>query len=467
MIAKKKALCALSLIIIFAVMLLSGCAGIPSALSIDSLISPVTTFFGNIFGGSPAIEGLISLDEAFDAVAAELEASITTGYEVAVYKIAASREGIGNFLADNLSDRLAARKKLIPLAREEALRYAETEHQFQMSGLVSDDSAVGIGHYLGAKVVITGDFLITADFSQLRVRAVDVGNSAILGASPIVLINNNDPILKNLMASFGIIPTSRVNENALAHLNRGKDLYMEDKLDAAIVEFGKALAIDKKLFEAYSYRGSSFYEKDDYDKAIADFTQAIRLNPNFADIYSDRGDAYYDKGDYDRAIADYTQALKLNNNSAAFYNNRGNAYNKKGDYNRAIEDYNQVLRLKPDGAFAYDNRGHAYFNKGDYDKAIADFTQAIRLDPNDANFYYNRGTVYNEKDDYDKAIADFTQAIRLDPDYIEAYINRGVSYFNKGDPDRAIADFEAALKIDPNDADARYDLDFARRQRGR
>jgi len=300
MIAKKKALCALSLVIISAVMLFSGCAGIPSAL---------------------AIEGLMSLDEAFDVVAAELEANITAGYEVSVYKITASREEIGNFLADNLSDRLAARKKLIPLAREDALRYAETEHQFQMSGLVSDDSAVGIGHYLGAKVVITGDFLITADFSQLRVRAVDVGNSAILGASPIVLINNNDPILKNLMASFGIIPTSRVNENALAHLNRGKDLYMEDKLDAAIVEFGKALAIDKKLFEAYSYRGSSFYEKDDYDKAIADFTQAIRLDPDYIEAYINRGVSYYNKGDPDRAVADFEAALKINPDDAdARYN---------------------------------------------------------------------------------------------------------------------------------------------------
>jgi len=386
MITKKKALFALPLAIISAAMLLSGCASFSQALSIESLISPVSTFFGNIFGGSsPAIEGLVSLDEAFDAVAAELEANITAGYEVAVYKITASREEIGDFLAEDLSDRLAARKKLIPLAREAALRNADKEHQFQMSGLVSDESAVSIGHYLGAKVVITGDFLITADFSQLRVRAVDVRTSAILGASPAVLVNNNDPIVKNFMASFGIIPTPRVTENALDHLNRGKDLYMEGKLDAAIEEFGRALATDKKLVEAYYHRGASYYFKHDYNKAIADYTQAIRLNPNFADAYYNRGVVYFNKDYLDRAIEDFSQAIRLNPNGADLYYSRGYAYDDKGDYDKAIADYTQAIRLDPSYAEAYSCRGISYFNKGDLDRAIADFEAALKIDPNDTD----------------------------------------------------------------------------------
>jgi tetratricopeptide (TPR) repeat protein len=47
------------------------------------------------------------------------------------------------------------------------------------------------------------------------------------------------------------------------------------------------------------------------------------------------------------------------------------------------------------------------------------------------------------------------------------YYNRGVAYDDKGDLDRAIADCEAVLRIDPNHADAKRNLEIARRMRGR
>jgi tetratricopeptide (TPR) repeat protein len=48
----------------------------------------------------------------------------------------------------------------------------------------------------------------------------------------------------------------------------------------------------------------------------------------------------------------------------------------------------------------------------------------------------------------------------------EAYLDRGVAYGGKGDYDRAIADFEAALRINPNDANAKNNLEIARRKCG-
>jgi hypothetical protein len=136
---------------------------------------------------------------AMNAVASEIEANIKGGSEIAVYQITASRDETGEYLVDFLNGKLTKRKKLIPLAREKVLEAAAAEHQFQMSGLVSDASAVGIGHYLGAKAVINGVFEQYADFSQLRVRAIDVLTSMVL-TSYTVRINNNDPVLKNITA---------------------------------------------------------------------------------------------------------------------------------------------------------------------------------------------------------------------------------------------------------------------------
>jgi tetratricopeptide (TPR) repeat protein len=412
------------------------------------------------------VSGLLSLDDAIEAAAEAIEGRVANGSEIAVYKITASHDAIGDYLAEDLNDKISMRGNLIPLARGAALRNVDAEQQFQMSGMVSDASAVGIGHYLGAKVVITGTFDRYADFSQLRIRAIDVQTSALL-YSYTARIHNGDRVLANITAPLGTIQAPRITENALDHLNRGKDLFAENKFDVAIAEFDKAITINRNLVEAYFYKGNAYSEKGDYDRAIVDYTQAIRLDPNKASAYYNRGVAYFYKGDYDRAIADYNQAIRLDPNYAWAYINRGNAYNRKSDYDRAIADYNQAIRLDPDDADAYINRGSAYGRKGDYDLAIADYTQAIRLNTNNADAYNYRGWTYALKGDYDQAITDASTSLRIRPNDANTLHTRGYAYLGKRDYDRAIADFEAALRIDPNLEEAKQDLEKARQARGR
>ncbi|MDR1899473.1 MAG: tetratricopeptide repeat protein [Treponema sp.] len=431
-----------------AVALLTGCAGSPAAQQ-----------------AAPP-ENLLSLDAAMAGAASAVKARAPGGAEIALAKFDAPLEALADFLNDELSDRFNAGGALKVLARGKALQSVDREHDFQMSGLVSDESAVGIGHYLGAKVVVTGTFDRFAAFSQFRIRAVDVETGALL-ASYSARIDNRDAVLAAVTAPLADRPAAAITENALDHLNRGKDLYAEGKLDEAVAEFGKALAINGELSEAFLYRGAAYGRKGDHNRAIADFGQAISINPDYALAYNNRGLAYNDKGDYDRAIADYSQALRINPDYADAYTNRGNAYNHKGDYERGIADYGQAISINPDYALAYTNRGVAYYNKGDHNRAIADYNQALRINPDYADAWYNRGNAYYGKGDYDLAIADYTQAIRINPNLAIAYINRGNAYTNKGDYDRAIADYETALRINPNNASARKNLDLVRQRRGR
>jgi len=258
----------------------------------------------------------------------------------------------------------------------------------------------------------------------------------------------------------------RLNPNdAVTYSNRGNVYGIKGDYDRAIADFNQAIRLNPNF--DYGKRAFAYFLKKDYDRAIADFNQAIRLNPNYAAAYSCRGIAYYMKKDYDRAIADFNQAIRLDPNDVAAYINRGNVYKDKGDYDRAIADYGQVIRLNPNYAAAYSYRGEAYSMKKDYDRAIADFNQAIRLDPNIVHAYVSRGFAYGFKGDYNRAIADFNQAIRLDPNDAAVYNIRGLMYGKKGDYDQAIADFNQAIRLNPNYADAKQNLERARKARGR
>lgn len=200
------------------------------------------------------VEGLVGLGEAIEVAATEIELKTTAGAEIAVAKITAPADSIGDYLADELSGCFSRRGILVALAREADLRFADAEHQFQMSGLVSDASAVGIGHYLGAKVVISGTFDCYANFSQLRLRAVDVETSRLV-ASPSLRIRNNDVVLTAITAPLKDVKAPAISEQALTHLNRSADLFVTGNSNEAEEELTLAIAQDEKVTVTNVYRG--------------------------------------------------------------------------------------------------------------------------------------------------------------------------------------------------------------------
>jgi len=397
------------------------------------------------------ISGLVGLDAALDSAVKDIESKLPKGTPIIVAAIAAPGKDARDYIADELSGRF---KNLKTLAREAALKAVEKEQEFQLSGMVSDESAVGIGHFIGAKAVITGDMRHYADFTQLRVRIVDVETSQAFIYS--AKIANNDRLLTNILSGSGpsasVGSKVKVSDIALDHLNRGNDYLAEKKYDEALREFEQAIAADNKFSDAYTGRGMAYYWKNNNERAVTEFNQAIKINPNDAKAYNGRGLTYYLMSQNSRAIADFTKAIKIDPNYVEAYSGRGDVYYDKEDYDRAIADYTSAIQIDPNHPlmqFVYADRGHAYSYKKDYDRAIADFTAAIQIRSNFSPFFSFRGHAYYYKKDYDRAIADFTSAIRIKPDR-DNYSSRALVYENKGDIDRAIADYTAAINIKPD-----------------
>jgi tetratricopeptide (TPR) repeat protein len=433
------------------------------------LLVVLTGLWGCV-GAPSSVEGLLSMDEALTQAAAEIEAGVAAGSEITVAAIIAPNTEIGNFLAEELAVRINRRGNLTVLARGTALNALTDEQRVQMSGLVSDESAVGIGRFLGAKAVVSGSFDRYQGFCQLRLRTVDVETSA-LAASFAARIRNSDPVLANLTASLPAAQAARISEQALVHLNKGKDLLAVKAYDGAVGEFDRALALDQNLAEAYLYRGKAYYwlVDLDIDAILADYNRAIALNPDYAEAYYERGYLYRVFGleramywgnpeNFDIAIADFTRAIRLKPDFAEAYYVRGVVY----DWGYGVYDTRPEFRA----AFSH-------YSSGKW-QAEEDYNQAIRLDPDNDRYYYTRASFHLDKYrefydnnrqiyDYDRvygldraysynlAIADYTQLIsRNIQEYWgigNAYLDRGNLYLSKRDYDRAIADFEAGLRI--------------------
>jgi tetratricopeptide (TPR) repeat protein len=413
--------------------------------------------------------GGLSLEEAVELSAAAVAEKLPPGTRVAIVGFEAEHQNLAAYIMDELAGALVDGS--LEVADRNNLAYVFKELNFQMSGHVDDESAAGVGKFLGAAYVITGQLVNTGNAYRYRVNAITVETAK----HEVSERHNvrNDRAARNLVAalqktklvsrtaSYGAAspgaPESPAPASAGTFLDRGIMFAMRGDYEMAIEDFTEAVRMNPDLYAAYMLRGrallasmskvtnvdenfssvgftvnisASAEQQAVYDRALADYSQAIKLEPNSAKTYYERGCVYLNKGDKDRAIADYSQAIRLDPNYASAYNTRGSAYYGKRDKDRAIADCNQALRLDPNYALAYSSRAGAYSWKKDVNRAIADYSKAIKLDPNNGDNYWSRGSMYYDKGDYNRAFADFADMVRIYWNVAFYFNIRGAKYYD-------------------------------------
>jgi tetratricopeptide (TPR) repeat protein len=87
-------------------------------------------------------------------------------------------------------------------------------------------------------------------------------------------------------------------------------LYIKlDKLDLAMADLDRVVAIAPDYVFAYDNRGEVWRLRGNNDKAIAEYNKAIKIDPKFLSAYYDRGQTYEAMKDLDKARADYQAAI--------------------------------------------------------------------------------------------------------------------------------------------------------------
>ncbi len=140
---------------------------------------------------------------------------------------------------------------------------------------------------------------------------------------------------------------------------------------------GAVMAKDKPV--EYFASAKAKYEKGDLEGAIADLDRAIAINPKYGDAYTWRGAAKGARGDVEGAIADFERAIAINPKDDAAYYNHGFAKQSKGDMVGAIADYDRAVAINPKYDKAYNNRGDAYALKRKWQEALTDYRHVCEL----------------------------------------------------------------------------------------
>jgi tetratricopeptide (TPR) repeat protein len=112
--------------------------------------------------------------------------------------------------------------------------------------------------------------------------------------------------------------------------------YFYGDLDAAFVDFERALVYDVNIIEAHYLMGNIFLQQNKVDLAIAKYETAISINPLALEVYNNLGTALAEQGKPEEAIAIYEKALEINPNFSFANYNLGVALIQLKDYQKGL-----------------------------------------------------------------------------------------------------------------------------------
>jgi curli biogenesis system outer membrane secretion channel CsgG len=161
-----------------AVAALAGCAGTPP---------PTAT------GTASRTDGL-SLEEGIIQIARDIGDALPDGCRVAVVGFNSPSERFSGYVLDAMQGALQTSRHLTVTERA-SLDALRQEQRFQFSGEVDEETAVSLGKFLGAEVVVIGSLTVlggTTRSARVRFTAIDV-EKAVRKASPAATVQL-DPV---------------------------------------------------------------------------------------------------------------------------------------------------------------------------------------------------------------------------------------------------------------------------------
>ena len=127
----------------------------------------------------------------------------------------------------------------------------------------------------------------------------------------------------------------------------GRTLARSGKIEEALAEFEKALAIDPYNAQALYGRGLIYQGEKQHQQAIEDFSSAHGLTPQSAEPLIGRAISYLALDKTKEAAADLDEAAQADPQNVQIWVTRGLAYERLGDRAKAADSYGHAISLRP------------------------------------------------------------------------------------------------------------------------
>lgn len=203
----------------------------------------------------------------------------------------------------------------------------------------------------------------------------------------------------------------------------GLNLMMLGRYQDASFYLNKIIKLDSKIADVFYNLAICNYHLKNNTSAIQNFGNAIKVNNKFYEAYIQLGTLYKTINKIDDAIKIYTLALKNLSNYEAIYINLSDLYFLKKNYLRSEEFANRAIDINPNSYLAIMNKGLCQMRNKELYGALKSLMQSLAINSKFPMTYNYIGMVYRYMGKYDLAIKYLNSAIALDQNYHDAYFN--------------------------------------------
>jgi Flp pilus assembly protein TadD len=193
--------------------------------------------------------------------------------------------------------------------------------------------------------------------------------------------------------------TSSSAGTARDHLERGRVLLGENRLNEAIEELSRAASLDSRLAQAHSLLAVAFERKGLRERARESYERAVAANDSDAQALNNLGYSLYAAGNYRAAADKLKRAARLAPSDTRILNNLALAQCRLGKFDEAYKNF-----ARAGGEFAgHTNTAALLTRMGWEEKAIHHLEAARRIRPDDTNVLRQLAHLYERDGRHDKA----------------------------------------------------------------
>ena len=202
-----------------------------------------------------------------------------------------------------------------------------------------------------------------------------------------------------------------LREGAVVHLRRGVTLEKSGRLNDAIAETERALAIDAGLAQAHANLISLYGRAGQYDRAESQYKAALEVTEDSAELHYNFGVLTAERKRYLEAARAFERAIEINPAYAEAHNNLAAMLELQGRHDRALREYQKAVQIKPGFPLAHYKLGRLLLARGDSPAALDHFERALSPRNEQTPMYmFALAAAYNRIGDRAKAISYGRQA---------------------------------------------------------
>ena len=199
-----------------------------------------------------------------------------------------------------------------------------------------------------------------------------------------------------------------------AHLNRGNQALMSDRLDAAETAFRNAIEADPKSTAARRNLALVLARKGLFDGAIAELKAAVETDPDDVWIHVDLGNAQLGKGQSETAVRSLERAVELDPTLVQARFNLANALIGLERWSDARPHLEATLELEPGHTRARYQLAMANHHSSDSTAAIRELRALLEDEPTFLAARTGLATILTEAKRAPEAMAVYRQGLDLD-----------------------------------------------------